>query len=192
MCDEKDAEPEPRTSTTLATKKPGSGVLQKLVLSCSQREFRKFAEGRAAMSSKTATVDLHLVLHFMLADIDVDHLASIIQNSTGLQSLSLEALAIDDRTWTGICKSIRNHPRLKSVQLSFTEKFVDSCRRLTPERRRSRTNDIIKVLNTNKILEAVDWPKFQQDDSLMPRVEGLLMENRKASSSASSTNRLED
>jgi hypothetical protein len=139
-------------------------------------------EGRLLTSNGTFICELHLVLHFMLADSDVDHLASIIQNNKSLKSLRIEFLDLDDNTWTSICRSLHINRNLKSIQLAHTENFADSYRRLTPECRHSRTNDILQLLNINKTLQEFDWPKFQQDESLILNVERLLMENKRASS----------
>ena len=177
---------------------------QKLTVSCTQREFRKFAEGRLLMTknknesitaattmSTTATTtsirELYLVLHFMLAEADVQYLTTSLQNNQSLEYLSIEYLELDDNTWRDICKSLHNHPNLKGISLAYTEKFADSYRRLNPERRRSRTNDILRLLYTNKILQEINWPKFQQDESLIPDVERLLMENRRAAAAATSS-----
>ena len=154
---------------------------QKLVLSCTRPEFRKFAEGRLLTSNETSICDLHLVLHFMLVDSDVDLLASIVQNSKSLQILRIEFLDLDDDSWTSICKSLHSNKKLKSIQLAHTENFADSYRRLTPECRHSRTNDILQLLTINKTIQEFDWPKFQQDESLIPDVERLLVENKKTS-----------
>ena len=151
---------------------------QKLVLSCSQQEFRKFAQGQLMMSNETSICELNLLLHFMLSDMDVHHLGYIIEKSQNLKSLKIEFLEIDDKTWTSICKSLHNNRTLKGIKLAYTERFADSFRRLTPQRRHSRTNDILQLLNTNKTLQEVCWPKFQQDESLMSNIKCLLTENK--------------
>uniref|UniRef100_A0A7S4A9B6 Uncharacterized protein n=1 Tax=Pseudo-nitzschia australis TaxID=44445 RepID=A0A7S4A9B6_9STRA len=162
---------------------------KKLVLSCTQHEFRKFTEGRLLTSNNTSIRDMSLVLHFMLADLDVHHLISTLGNNQSLEHLSIEYLDLDDKTWTCICKALYNHPKLKRLRLAYTEKFADSYRRLTPERRRIRTNDLLKLLQTNKNLQEVQWPKFQQDETLILDVERLLMENMmRASTSPGNTN----
>lgn len=167
---------------TVSVNEKRGRLSQKLVLSCNRDEFRKFVEGRLLTSNGTFICELHLVLHFMLADSDVDHLASIIQNNKSLKSLRIEFLDLDDNTWTSICRSLHINRNLKSIQLAHTENFADSYRRLTPECRHSRTNDILQLLNINKTLQEFDWPKFQQDESLILNVERLLMENKRASS----------
>ena len=161
---------------------------RKLVLSCTQREFRKFVEGRLLTSKKTAIHDMSLVLHFMLADLDVDHLVSTLGNNQSLEHLSIEYLDMDDKTWTALCQALYNHPKLKRLRLAYTEKFADSYRRLTPERRRIRTNDLLELLQTNKNIQEVQWPEFQQDETLIFDVERLLMANiRRASPSPGTT-----
>ena len=170
-----DSKPDNGTTSLNTTK---ARLPQKLVLSCTQKEFRKFAKGRALVSNRTSICELHLVLHFMLAESDVQHLLSIIQNNKRLKSLSIEILDLDDKTWTCICKSLHGNRNLQSLQIAYTEKFVDSYRRLTPERRHSRTDDVLKLLEVNKTLQEFNWPKFQQDESLIPRIERLLMENK--------------
>lgn len=155
---------------------------QKLVLSCTQKEFRKFAEGGLLTTNEASICEFDLLLHFMLTDMDVNHVGSIIAKSQRLESLKIEFLEIDDKTWSAICDSLCNNKTLKRIELAYTEKFADSFRRLTPERRRSRTNDILSMLNTNKNLQVINWPKFQQDESLMPDIERRLMENKNIAS----------
>ena len=178
-----DEEQKSHNSSTVSVTEKTDRLPQKLVLSCTRPEFRKFAEGRLLTSNETSICELHLVLHFMLADSDVDLLESIIQNSKSLKSLRIEFLDLDDNTWKSICKSLHDNRNLKGIQLAHTENFADSYRRLTPECRHSRTNDILQLLTINKTLQEFDWPKFQQDESLIPNVERLLVENKRTSSS---------
>ena len=158
---------------------------QKLVLSCAQKEFRKFAEGGLLTGNDASICEFDLLLHFMLTDVDVNHLGFLIEKSQGLESLKIEFLEIDDKVWGVICDSLRRNQTLKRIELAYTEKFADSFRRLTPERRRSRTNDILQLLDTNKTLQTINWPKFQQDESLMPDIERRLLENRNMASGSS-------
>lgn len=152
----------------------------KLVLSCTQAEFRKFSKGRLLASKTTTIRELHLVLHFMLTDLDVEFLISTIENNQSLEHLRIEYLDLDDNTWASICKSLYAHPKLKFLHIAYTEKFTDSYRRLTPERRNTRTKDVLELVETNKVLQEIHWPKFQQDESLIPRVEQLLTENKRS------------
>jgi hypothetical protein len=181
-CGRNGADKESRNGTE-SPKHKRDGRSQKLVLSCTQQEFRKFAEGQLWKSTETFVTELQLVLHFMLADSDIHHLETIVRDSESLESLSIDFLDLDDKTWTSICNSLRSNQTLESIELAYTEKFADSYRRLTPERRRNRTNDIVQLLKVNKSLYKVDWPKFQHDESLIPSVEKLLMENKKRNSS---------
>ena len=158
---------------------------QNLVLSCAQKEFRKFVEGGLLTGNDVSICEFDLLLHFMLTDVDVNHLGFLIQKSQGLESLKIEFLEIDDKVWRVICDSLRSNQTLKCIELAYTEKFADSFRRLTPERRRSRTNDMLQLLDTNKTLQTINWPKFQQDESLMPDIERRLMENRNMASGSS-------
>lgn len=156
-----------------------NGGPQKLTISCSQHEFREFAEGRM-LSNSTTINDLHLFLHFMLVDLDIQYLTSTLSNnSQRLERLSIEYLDLDDKSWTAICKALHNHPSLKILTLTYTEMYTDSFRRFTPERRRSRTDDILQLLNRNKILQEINWPRFQQDESLITDIEQCLAENKK-------------
>ena len=158
---------------------------QKLVVSCTQHEFRKFAEGKLFMSDKVSIKDLHLILHFMSTDSDVDHLTFIIQNSLSLRSLRIELLNLEEKTWKRMLKSLHKNHTLERLHLSYTENFADSFRRLAPKERWSRTNDVLELLRINKTLQEVHWPKFQQDETLMSDVERLLMENKETSYSSS-------
>eukprot|EP00533_Pseudo-nitzschia_delicatissima_P006865 CAMPEP_0116083476 /NCGR_PEP_ID=MMETSP0327-20121206/3294_1 /TAXON_ID=44447 /ORGANISM="Pseudo-nitzschia delicatissima, Strain B596" /LENGTH=390 /DNA_ID=CAMNT_0003574367 /DNA_START=42 /DNA_END=1214 /DNA_ORIENTATION=- len=167
------------TGTAKATTRPS----QNLVLSCTQHEFRKFAKGQVLKSSFIC--ELHLLLHFMLADVDVQHLKTIIETSQNLEKLTLEFLDIDGKTWQTVCESLRKNQTLQQIELAYTEKFADAYRRLTPEHRHSRTTDAIELLRANTRLTSFSWPKFQQDESLMPEIERLLMvENNKKTSSS--------
>jgi hypothetical protein len=159
-----------------------NGGSQKLIISCTQHEFRKFAESRLLFNSNYYINELHLFLHFMFGEVDIQYLTSLILSSDSnqrLERLCIEYLDLDDESWTAICKSLHNHPSLKVLTLTYTENFKDSYRRLTPERRRSRTDDILLLVNTNKILQEINWPKFQQDDSLIIAIEQRLAENNK-------------
>ena len=159
-----------------------NGGSQKLIISCTQHEFRKFAESRLLSNSNYSFSELHLFLHFIFGEEDIQYLTSTILNSDSnqhLERLCIEYLDLDDKSWTAICKSLHNHPSLKVLTLTYTENFKDSYRRLTPDRRRSRTDDILLLVNTNKILQEVNWPKFQQDESLITDIEQRLAENNK-------------
>jgi hypothetical protein len=159
-----------------------NGGSQKLIISCTQHEFRKFAESRLLSNSNYFISELHLFLHFIFGKEDIQYLTSTILSSDSnqhLERLCIEYLDLDDESWTAICKSLHNHPSLKVLTLTYTENFKDSYRRLTPDRRRSRTDDILLLVNTNKILQEVNWPKFQQDESLMTDIEQRLAENNK-------------
>mmetsp|Transcript_22169 Transcript_22169/g.52480 ORF Transcript_22169/g.52480 Transcript_22169/m.52480 type:complete len:167 (-) Transcript_22169:31-531(-) len=160
-----------------------------MVLSCTQREFRKFSEGRLFASENIAIRDMHLILHFMMADLDVQHLVCTLQENQRLEKLTIEYLDMDDETWTCICKVLCNHPRLKYLEFAYTEKFADSHRRLTPERRRIRTNDVLELLKKNKTIHEIHWPKFQQDETLIADIEKVLVENKKYSSSCTGVGR---
>ena len=101
--------------------------------------------------------------------------------------LKIEFLEINDKIWEVLCDSLRSNQTLKNIELAYTEKFADSFRRLTPERRHKRTNDILQLLETNKTLQTIKWPKFQQDESCMPDIERHLMENKTMASGSSRT-----
>ncbi|VEU37862.1 unnamed protein product [Pseudo-nitzschia multistriata] len=152
---------------------------KKLLLSCTQSEFRKFAEGKLLMFNKTTIRELHLVLHFMMEDLDVHHLISTLETNQSLEHLSIEYLEMDDEVWAGVCKVLHNHPKLSCLQLAYTEKFADNYRRLDSERRRTRTKDVLELLKKNRNLQKIQWPKFQQDETLIADVERLLIENKK-------------
>ncbi len=160
---------------------------QKLVLSCTQKEFRKFAEGGLLARNDASISEFDLLLHFMLTEVDVNHLGFLIEKGQSLESLKIEFLEINDKVWEVLCDSLRSNQTLKNIELAYTEKFADSFRRLTPERRHKRTNDILQLLETNKTLQTIKWPKFQQDESCMPDIERRLMENKTMASGSSRT-----
>lgn len=154
----------------------GSGP-KKVKISCAQPELVKVTEG---LRSNSTLGDLDLLLHFMLATEDVQQLTSALQGNTGLQRLCLEYLDMDDQSWEILLEALHHHPSLRVVDLAFTEKFVDSVRRLDAERRHARTKAILRLVQINKNLIEVTWPKFQQDEELLPAIQECLDANKSA------------
>jgi hypothetical protein len=153
---------------------PGIGPLS-LKLSCTQHEFANFAKG---LQYNTSICELDLLLHFIFQESDIQALALALQGNQGLERLNLQYLDMDDKSWSVLCQSLHHHPKLKAIELSFTDKFADGPRRLTPQRRSARTNDILTLVQTNKTLQQVAWPSFQQDSEIMPAIEKCLHQNK--------------
>ena len=91
-----------------------------------------------------------------------------------MKELKIQYLDINDEGWDRICQSLHNHPSLERLELGFTEKFVDNFRRLTPERRLSRTKSVLALVQANRTITDIVWPEFQQDESTMQQVAQLL------------------
>jgi hypothetical protein len=147
-----------------------------LKISCTQVDFASVAEG---LRGNASICQLDLLLHFMFADGDIDKLTSAMKENLGLERLCLEYLEMGDDDWSALCTSLQNHPKLKVIEFAFTDKFADGVRRLDPERRRDRSNAILQLVQTNKNLQQVNWPVFQQDEEIMQSIERCLQENNK-------------
>jgi hypothetical protein len=115
----------------------------------------------------------------MFAEGDIDKLTGALKENLGLERLCLEYLEMGDGDWSALCTSLHNHPKLKVIQFAFTDKFADGVRRLDPERRRDRSNAVLQLVQTNKNLQQVNWPVFQQDEEIMKSIERCLQENNK-------------
>jgi hypothetical protein len=150
---------------------------KKVKISCAQSELVKVTDG---LKSNSTLGDLDLLLHFILATEDIQQLTHAIQSNTGLQRLCLEYLDMDDQSWEILLEALEFHPSLRVLDLAFTEKFADSVRRLDPERRHARTKAVLKLVQTNKNLIELTWPKFQQDEELVPAIQECLDANKTA------------
>ena len=76
---------------------------------------------------------------------------------------------------------------LETLELAFTDNFVDAHRRLTPERRTVRTRAAVELAansSSTSALQRIDWPVFQQDKALMPLLLAALERNYKKTKSA--------
>jgi hypothetical protein len=147
-----------------------------LKVSCTQADFASVAEG---LRGNASIRQLDLLLHFMFAEGDIDKLTGALKENLGLDRLCLEYLEMGDEDWSALCTSLQNHPKLKVIQFAFTDKFADGVRRLDPERRRDRSNAVLQLVQTNKNLQQVNWPVFQQDEEIMKSIERCLQENNK-------------
>lgn len=155
-----------------------SGVCPNRVrISCGQSELVKIANG---LRSNSTLGNLELLLHFMLGEDDIQQLTSALKGNTGLRRLCLEYLDMDDNGWADLLVSLHSHPTLKVLDLAFTEKFADSVRRLDAERRHARTKAVLRLVESNKNLIEVTWPKFQQDEELLPAIQACLDANKRA------------
>jgi hypothetical protein len=94
-------------------------------------------------------------------------------------------LELSDNDWSALCESLQDHPKLKVLELAFTDKFADGVRRLDPDRRRQRSLAVLKLVQTNKNLQHVQWPVFQQDEEIVQSIERCLQENKQYNIQAS-------
>ncbi|KAG7353116.1 hypothetical protein IV203_009164 [Nitzschia inconspicua] len=153
--------------------KPAFGP-KKLKISCTQQEFATIAEGLRDNSSLT---ELELQLHFIFNDDDMQRITAALQCQE-MENLVLEYLDMDDDGWSLLCKALGEHSKIRTVTLAFTDKFADAARRLTPERRRTRSEAILNLIQTSPTIQELNWPEFQQDESLGPVVQKQLEEKR--------------
>jgi hypothetical protein len=159
---------------------------EQLTLSCAMPEFAKFAG--ALRGENRALKDLELVLHFWLQQQQqqgnnsetspVAEFVSSLADNIGLVRLSMSYLDMDDSTWAGLFESLKHHISLKTLSLQFTDNFVDNYRRLTAERRRSRTAAVLDMLQDNRVIQYISWPDFQQDELIMAEIKSCLARNR--------------
>jgi hypothetical protein len=87
-------------------------------------------------------------------------------------------LDMDDDGWSTVCETLAKHPKLQTVTLAFTDKFADTARRLTPERRQARTEAVLKMVKASSTIQELKWPDFQQDESFAGEIEQQLKQNK--------------
>ena len=145
--------------------------LKRLSVSCTMPEFAHL--GRS-LSGNSTLEELDLLLHFWLQGPALEAFSDALDTTTRLKELKIQYLDINDKGWDRICRSLHNHPSLERLELGFTEKFVDNFRRLTPERRISRTKSVLALVQANLTITDIVWPEFQQDESTMQQVAQLL------------------
>jgi hypothetical protein len=147
---------------------------ERLKISCTQQEFAILVEG---LRDNSSLKELELQLHFIFSHIDIQRISDALKCQQ-IQILTLEYLEMDDEGWMTICESLGNHSKLQVITLAYTDKFADAARRLTPERRRARTEAVLKMVRTGRTIQDVLWPEFQHDDDCIPEIEKCLEENR--------------
>ena len=147
----------------------------KLSLSMGAVEFAKLPPGLKV----TTVQEMDLLLHFWLQGEAFEAFCDALSQNSGLTKLNLEYLDINDDGWERLTKALHNHPTLTSVTLAFTEKFVDTFRKLNPERRTARTQAILDLVKANSTIRELHWPEFQQDEELMKEVNALLESRKK-------------
>lgn len=148
-----------------------SDTTRRITMSCSMPELANFV-----LPQKVPEVDL--VLHFFLTGPPWDKLCSSLQTNTALQSLSIQYLDISDADWLLLMTSLREHPSLRSLTMGFTDAFVDNYRRLTPERRRTRSEAVLSTVRANECLTEITWPVFQQDEEVALQIAACLASKR--------------
>jgi hypothetical protein len=147
---------------------------ERLKLSCTQQEFAILADG---LRDNSSLKELALQLHFIFSPKDIQGISDVLKCQE-IEKLTLEYLDMDDEGWTTICEAIGNHSKLRVVTLAFTDTFADAARRLTPERRRARTEAVLKMVQTCRTLQAANWPEFQHDEDVIPEIIKCLEENK--------------
>jgi hypothetical protein len=147
----------------------------KLAVSCNMPELAKFSSGLAANST---VKDLDLLLHFWLQGTALTDFANALSGNLGLERLSISYLEINDDGWISLCEALHQHPNLKKIELGYTEKFADTFRKLTPERRTARSKAVLDLVQANSSIQDIVWPKFQQDESIMTEINDRLQRNR--------------
>ena len=145
--------------------------VKRLSVSCTMPEFAHL--GRSLSGNLTLEV-LDLLLHFWLQGPALEAFSDALGTTTRLRELKIQYLDINDEGWDRICRSLHNHPSLERLELGFTENFVDNFRRLTPERRLSRSKSVLALVQANRTIIDIAWPEFQQDESTMQQVIQLL------------------
>jgi len=157
---------------------------KKLIISCTLPEFVKFGAAAAApqlLLLAHGVQELSLLLHFWLQGPPLQAFCQNIilkQQQQQLQTLSLQYLDISDGGWVQLMESLHQHPTLHTLHLQFTDNFVDTYRRLTPERRVARSRAVLELVQANPRIRHVAFPSFQQDADCMAQVQQLLQARR--------------
>lgn len=146
-----------------------SKALSKLTVSCAMPEFSKFA-----LSPLKNVTELSLQLHFWLQGSPMESFCQSLRSNETIRSLSIQYLDISDECWTGLMTSLSEHPKLQSLSLLFTDNFVDNYRRLTPERRKMRSEAVLDLVRVNQCICNITFPDFQRDEAVMDQVDELL------------------
>lgn len=140
-----------------------------LVLSLAMPDFVSF--GKSDMI-KTHVEKLSLVLHFWLQGDPWDTFCRVLSDSGSIKALVIEYLELGDEGWELLWKHLP--PSIESVSLSFTDNFVDEHRRITPERRFVRSNDVLGAVSLYESLRSVSFPACQQDERTMAKMTEIL------------------
>ena len=148
----------------------------KLSISCTMPDFSKLAHGFSCSSS---IQELTLQLHFWLQGPALSNFTQSMLSNRSLTKLSIEYLDMTDDGWKSLCACLKDHPALTHLYLDFTEKFVDTFRKLTPERRKQRSQAIWDLVLSNSNLRSVKWPKCQHDEAVESQVQANLEERNR-------------
>eukprot|EP00538_Stauroneis_constricta_P011826 CAMPEP_0119545974 /NCGR_PEP_ID=MMETSP1352-20130426/568_1 /TAXON_ID=265584 /ORGANISM="Stauroneis constricta, Strain CCMP1120" /LENGTH=363 /DNA_ID=CAMNT_0007590613 /DNA_START=92 /DNA_END=1183 /DNA_ORIENTATION=+ len=150
-----------------------SSAISTLKLSCTQPEFVKIIP---SLGSSQKVETLELLLHFWLqGDWFRQFCNDALKSSKSkIKSLTISYLDINDDGWSMLLESLHHHPTLETLDLCFTEKFVDTFRRLDAERRTKRTEAVLKLVEANATIKTIVWPDFQQDAEIMKDVTAKL------------------
>jgi len=149
------------------------GGPEKLIVSCTMPEFASSATGLG----KSPTVkELDLLLHFWLQGEPFNHFCETLATNTRLKRVRMKYLDVSDDGWMALFKALQKNTTLETLEMMFTDNFVDDYRRLTPERRKARTDAVLECLRQNMTLKEVTWPDFQKDESVKKEIEAILEE----------------
>ena len=166
----------PSTALIASQHQHCEGGPKRLTISCTMPEFGKLADGIA--DNNTHLEHLELQLHFWLQGPTFESFVIALSKNQNLRHLSIEYLDMNDDGFAAICQAVYNHPCLTTLCLGFTEKFVDTFRKLTEERRTKRTEAVLELVQTNSNIIELVWPECQQDPDVMIQVEECLEMNK--------------
>jgi hypothetical protein len=144
------------------------------MFSCGQSELPAITDLVLKPDIVKNVKELDILMHFLIDTAYFERLMSALKAVQNVERLRIEYLDLDDDSWTMLCSSLTDHPSLKYLNLAFTEKFADNIRRLTPERRTSRSKTVHALVEASPTLLKVDWPVFQQDEVVAEEIKKIL------------------
>jgi hypothetical protein len=167
------------TTTTVYQALLSLSSLMSLTVSCTLLELAVLAP---SLGKDCVVPDIGLSVHCMLdTSIDSSPFAafclSMYDNAT-LQRLSLQYLDLTDDAWFALLGSLRGIATLTELNLGFTDAFVDTVRRLTPERRTERSRAMQELVESCPALHTVTWPACQHDAVVVAEIEDTCRHRR--------------
>jgi hypothetical protein len=128
--------------------------------------FQNCAVSHIPLISDVLPGDCNIVELNLNRIIEVEHMSSLaraLATNKSLECLVLYGIPISDEDWHILCKSLSRHPALEYLDLRFAGPWaaaVDSNERQT-RRAHCRTNAILKMLQTNTVLQ---WLELDPDE----------------------------